>query len=137
MARTKGRRKRKGGTSAYFRQIFSERPDLLHGTSNQELITRWMADHPNHKPIELRKAKANLANLKSLLRKEEREGRGGKTAPQSVRTGAATRGLDALEEAIDDCLSYAKSIDRTQLESVIKLLRRARNAVVWKIGSSD
>ena len=121
MARTKGRRKRKGGTSAYFRQIFSERPDLLHGTSNQELITRWMADHPNHKPIE--------------LRKEEREGRGGKAAPHQVRTGAATRGLDALEEAIDDCLSAAKGMDRTGLERVIKLLRRARNEVVWKIGS--
>jgi hypothetical protein len=134
MTRTKGRRRRKGSTSAYFRAIFSERPDLLHGTSNEELMKRWVADHPNHKPIELRKAKANLANLKSLMRKEERKGRGGKAAPLG-RMGASSRGLDALEEAIDDCLSAAKGMDRTGLESVIKLLRRARNEVVWKIGS--
>jgi hypothetical protein len=133
MAKTKGRRKRKGGTSAYFRPILSERPDLLHGTSNEELIRLWVADHPNHKPIELRKAKANLANLKSLMRKEEREGRGGKAAPQP-RPAASNRGLDALEEAIDDCLSFAKGMDRTQLDDVIRLLRRARNAVVWRIG---
>jgi hypothetical protein len=136
MAKTKRRRKRRGGASAYFKERFAERPDWLYGTSNEELINRWIADHPNHKPIELRKAKANLANIKSQLRKDQRESPGGKTAPQH-RAGGSSRGLEALEEAIDDCLSSAKSMDRTQLGDVIKLLRRARNEVVWRLGNKE
>jgi hypothetical protein len=42
--------------------------------------------------------------------------------------------LEALEEQIDDCLSHAKHRDREGLQEVIRLLRRARNEVVWKMG---
>ena len=35
---------------------------------------------------------------------------------------------------IDECLIAAKNMDRAALEDVIGLLRKARNAVVWKIG---
>jgi hypothetical protein len=42
--------------------------------------------------------------------------------------------LELLEEQIDDCLILAKHLDREGLDSVIKLLRRARNEVDWKVG---
>jgi hypothetical protein len=39
-----------------------------------------------------------------------------------------------LEEHIDDCLTVAKLLDREGLGHVIRLLRQARNEVVWKLG---
>jgi hypothetical protein len=42
--------------------------------------------------------------------------------------------MNALEEAIDECLIMAKATDREGLAGVIDLLRRARNQVVWKMG---
>jgi hypothetical protein len=42
--------------------------------------------------------------------------------------------LELLEEQIDDCLSLAKSLDREGLGEIIRLLRGARNKVVWKMG---
>jgi DNA-binding MurR/RpiR family transcriptional regulator len=41
---------------------------------------------------------------------------------------------DTVEERIDDCLTAARNLDKDGLEEVIRLLRKARNAVVWKIG---
>jgi hypothetical protein len=35
---------------------------------------------------------------------------------------------------IDECLTMAKTLDRSGLEEVIHHLRRARNQVVWKQG---
>jgi hypothetical protein len=32
--------------SAYFRKSFDENPKLLKGRSNDELLKRWLADHP-------------------------------------------------------------------------------------------
>jgi hypothetical protein len=85
--------------------------------------------------------KNNLANVKSILRKKMRK-RGGR--PKSDQPSAAVsevatkkvapKGLEALEEQIDDCLTFAKKLDREGLADVIVLLRRARNAVVWKAG---
>jgi hypothetical protein len=46
----------------------------------------------------------------------------------------ASRGLEQLGEQIDDCLTAAKVLDREGLEHVIRLLRQARNEVVWKLG---
>jgi hypothetical protein len=44
------------------------------------------------------------------------------------------RGLPALEEQIDECLTLARGLDREGLADVIAILRRARNEVVWKMG---
>ena len=41
---------------------------------------------------------------------------------------------ELLEEKVDDCLTLARIHDREGLDEVIRLLRRARNQVVWKIG---
>ena len=59
------------------------------------------------------------------------EGQPAAAAP--VRRPAA-RGLESLEERIDDCLTLARSLDRDGLEAVIDLLRKARNGVVVQQG---
>jgi hypothetical protein len=140
----KGRRKRKGESmSGYFRQIFEERPELINSGSNAELIDQWCRDHPRYSAVMLRKVKANLANLKSVLRKKMREGfaitprqRGYVAAAELGSTGDAATGLERLEESIDDCLTLARNLDREGLADVISRLRLARNAVVWKMGES-
>ncbi len=159
MAKTKGKAQGTNGTpvplnnaskpdqggesvSAYFRKIFDENPKLLKGRSNEELLKRWLADHPDHKEVP-EKIKNNLANVKSVLRKKQRKqgGRPKAEQPEAVaavsevaRPKLAPKGLEALEEQIDDCLTAAKLLDREGLADVIGLLRRARNAVVWKAG---
>ena len=138
MARTR-RRRRKGkeSVSGYFRKIFMQRPELLDSTSNEELVERWKADHEtNNVPISVR---ANLANLKSHLRKRRRLGlslgRPVDAATTTVRpTRSATNGLEALEEHIDESLTMARNLDRTGLAEIIDLLRQARNTVVRKLG---
>jgi hypothetical protein len=137
MAKTRGRRKGGESVSGYFRRIIIAQPDLLDSKSNEVLLERWKVDHnTTHVPNSVR---SNLANLKSLLRKRRRKG-----LPLSARPVAqdfamrqestANGGLEALEEHIDESLTMARSLDRTGLEEVINLLRRARNKVVWKLG---
>jgi hypothetical protein len=127
--------------SGYFRKIFAENPKLLRGRSNQELLDRWLKDHPGQKEVPA-KVKANLSNVKSVLRKKMRKGgRPKKVVDASAQSAApvapgdtrASR-LEQLEEQIDDCLSLAKSVDRARLAHVISLLRQARNVVVWHEG---
>jgi hypothetical protein len=128
MAKRRGRRK--GSTSAFFRKIFEERPDLLDSKSNDELRTLWLAAHPNQREVP-KKVIQNLSNLKSVLRKKKRV-KGRRAGTAQVRIGG--RGLEALEVQIDECLTMAKNLDRSGLEEVIHHLRRARNQVVWKQG---
>jgi hypothetical protein len=124
--------------SGYFRKVLRERPDLLEGRSNDELLSMWLKDHPQHKEVPAN-VRANLANVKSVLRKKGRKRRGrpakqqtGMVTQASVRVGGHR--LESLEERIDEGLTMARNIDRGELEHVIQLLRRARNEVVWKIG---
>jgi hypothetical protein len=85
------------------------------------------------------KVKGALANVKSILRKKRRK-RARRQEAEQQAVGAAgalkkpIRGLDLLEEQIDDCLTAAKTMDREGLAEVISFLRRARNAVVWLMG---
>jgi hypothetical protein len=131
-------------TSGYFRRIFKENPQLLVTRSNAELVGRWLADHPGEKAMPP-KAQKLLSNVKGILRKQGRKklGRPKKveqdgaahavtTLPKPTRI--APKGLEALEEQIDDCLTAAKNLDRDGLVDVIRFLRNARNAVVWKLG---
>jgi hypothetical protein len=122
--------------SGYFRGVFKERPDLLRSRSNAALLARWLKDHPSETEVPER-VKSNLANIKSLLRKKKRQRRAGEeqTTTFALKLSAVPRrGLASLEENIDNCLDQARSLDRDGLESIIKLLRRARNEVVWKLG---
>ena len=125
--------------SGYFRRVFAENPKMLDTRSNDELFARWLADHPGETEVPER-VRQILSNVKSLLRRSGRK----KTRRKQERAEAAgappraprsrTDTLAALEEHIDDALTIAKVIDREGLQSVISLLRRARNEVVWKQG---
>ena len=114
---------------------------MLDTRSNDELLSRWLADHPSETEVP-EKIRQNLSNVKSVLRKGQRKGgrkqeerkiaAGGAPTPKAPRR--AEDSLVALEEHIDDALTLAKAIDREGLQSVISHLRRARNEVVWKQG---
>lgn len=132
-------------TAGYFRQIFKENPKLLGERSNEKLLSRWLADHPGHTEVP-DNVKANLSNLKSVLRSKKRKnvarraqeaqpnGAAAQPAAPVARKPLGSSKLDALEMQIDECLILARQLDRQELHDVIGLLRRARNAVVWKIG---
>jgi len=130
-------------TSCYFRRIFTENPSLLVSKSNSELLGRWLLDHPGHKEVP-KNVQGNMSNVKSLLRKKKRKKLGRpKKVEQTAQTGVnaqpapirvAPKGLEALEEQIDDCMTFARKLDRDGLDEVIRLLRKGRNAVVWKLG---
>jgi hypothetical protein len=124
--------------SGYIRRVFRENPMWLETRSNDEILARWLKDHPGEKEVPER-VKKNLSNVKSLLRKKIRKksGKPKKESQPAAPNGAprsAMRGLETLEEQLDECLTLAKNLDREGLSSVINLLRRARNEVVWKMG---
>jgi hypothetical protein len=132
-----------GSISGYFKAIFKQNPGLLKSTSNEDIFARWLKDHPGEKEVPDR-VKGILFNVKSKLRKKKaKRGRprneaqpaveGQPAAAAPVRR-PATRGLESLEERIDDCLTLARSLAREGLEAVLDLLRKARNGVVVKQG---
>ena len=131
--------------SGYFRRVFAENPKWLGTRSNDDVLARWLKDHPGETAVP-EKVRQNLSNVKSLLRKTHRKkpGRPKNESPLAEPTSApvpaapprkGARGLESLEEQIDECLTLAKNLDREGLSSVIGLLRRARNEVVWKMGA--
>jgi len=132
-----------GSVSGYFKAVLKENPGLLKSSSNEEIFDRWLKDHPGEKEVPVR-VKGILFNVKSKLRKKlgAKRGRPRKeTQPDEGHPAEAApvrrvplRGLEAVEERIDDCLTLAKDIDREGLEGVIGLLRKARNGVVVKQG---
>ena len=132
-----------GSVSGYFKVIFKENPSLVRSTSNEDIFARWLKDHPEEREVPDR-VKGILFNVKSKLRKQgAKKGRPRKEAQPTVEGQPAAvapirrvpiRGLESLEERIDDCLTLARSLDREGLEAVIRLLRRARNGVVVQQG---
>ena len=128
-------------TAGYFRRVFAEHPEWLAGPSNTAVFARWLEDHPGHAAVP-EKIKQNLANIKSVLRKQGRKKRGRRKKEQPAEATAAAvtaprkrvHGLESLELAIDDCLTRARKMDREGLADIIGFLRQARNAVVWKMG---
>src|SRR4051812_20451687 len=66
-----GRRGNGQSVGGYFRAIFTENPKLLDSRSNEEMLNRWLADHPGETQVPGR-IKAILSNLKSVLRKKRR-----------------------------------------------------------------
>jgi hypothetical protein len=127
--------------AGYFRKVFRENPRLLKERSNEELYRRWLADHPGHDEVP-EKVKANLQNIKSVLRarrgkrkkaSQQGAGQGPGATPMTQQAPAKrppARGLDQLEEQIDECLGVARGLDREGLQEVIGLLREARNVLV-------
>ena len=127
--------------SGYFRKVFKENPKLLKGRSNDELFQRWLADHPGETEVP-KNVKAGLQNVKGILRSKRRKKKKAAALPQNGpltqqplrRPGRKPSELETLEERIDDVLTFARSLEREDLEEVRSLLRKARNAVVWKLG---
>ncbi len=144
MTKPKGDKKGDNGeetVAGYFRRVFGEDPKLLDSRSNDELLARWLADHPGEKEVPER-VRQNLSNVKSVLRKglrksgkrkQARDAAAG-IAPAAVAPRRSTDALANLEEHIDEAITIARVLDREGLQSVISLLRRARNEVVWKQG---
>ena len=131
-------------TAGYFRRIFKENPKLLGERSNEKLLSQWLADHPEQTEVP-KNIKANLSNLKSVLRSKNRtkvaqdkEQENEQVVDREItpvaRVASGSSDLEVLELQIDECLILAKQLDREGLENVINHLRKARNEVVWKIG---
>jgi hypothetical protein len=124
--------------SGWFRNVFTERPAWLKERSNADVIALWEDQHPGKKFGDRERNACN--NIKSVLRKKLRK-RGRKAAADGTPTAtpAATvrvsrANLELLEERIDDCMSMARALDREGLDKVARLLRAARNEVVWRQG---
>jgi hypothetical protein len=140
MAKAKGGEPNGESVSGYFRKVFEESPKLLKTRSNDEVLRRWLKDHPGETAVPPQ-VRNSLMTVKSLLRKrgrkrarlqdEKRERETGVKAAPGTKVASA---LEELEEHIDDCLTVAKMMDRDGLDHVIRLLRQARNEVVWKLG---
>jgi aryl-alcohol dehydrogenase-like predicted oxidoreductase len=108
------------------------------------VLSRWLADHPGNTEVP-KNVQKSMAKVKGLLRQKSRK----RGRPTTVEQGApvvatsgepktfvkiAPKNLEALEEQIDDCMTLAKKTDKEGLAEVIRMLRNARNAVVWKLG---
>lgn len=128
-----GRKKKSGGSiSGYFREQFKANPGLLQTKSNEEILAKYRVDHNYAPDAELPPSiKNNLANIKSVMRKEMRTVSGESRVKVVSRVSSR---LETLEELIDECLIMARTIDREGLAGVILMLRKARNEVVWKLG---
>ena len=122
-----------GSSYSYFKQLFHDHPEWLKEKSNAVIVAQYKTDHnlPDDAIIE-KKVMNNLANQKSVMRKGQRQRLAAKN-PGKPPLVSSNR-LEVLEEQIDECLTAAKNLDRTGLDEVIHLLRRARNKVVWKLG---
>lgn len=144
------KKRKRGGESmsAYFRKVFSEKPEWLDQKSNDVVLARYRSDHSMGAEDTVEgSVKGAMANIKSIMRKEVREGSNGARAGRKPTTTATSSWippkapsvptLETLEELIDEGLVAAKSYDRAGLEQVIRHLRAARNLVVWKMGKSD
>lgn len=126
---------------SYFKRIFRENPKWLRKKANDEVLQRYADDHPGEEVNQ--RIRQNMANVKSQMRKKQGIGRRGKKrkengeAPEVVKpTSAQASGkiLERLEVEIDECLSRVRQLGDEQLGDVVKLLRRARNIVVYKMG---
>jgi hypothetical protein len=128
-------------TSGYFRKVFKQDPKLLKKGTNPELFRRWLQDHPGHKEVP-ENVKNILSNIKAVLRNKRKRRRAAEAPAQSTPVVAASpaatrpsgKGLERLEERIDECLAAARAVDTEGLAEVIDRLRNARNQVVRMAG---
>jgi hypothetical protein len=130
-------------TAGYFRRVFTENPRLLGERSNKPLLDRWLKDHAGATKVP-KSVRANLANVKSVLRSTKRKHTAHRAADtasaaqhqpiQVARVPTGSSDLERLEHQIDECIISARILDREGLGNVVDHLRLARNLVVWKMG---
>lgn len=120
----------------WFRKVFLENRQWLKGRSNAAVVKRWEEEHPGQVFGPRERNACN--NVKSILRKRRRKhGRrdeAAETGPPVAAIKVSRASLELLEERIDDCMVLTRALDREGLKAVHKLLRQARNEVVWKQG---
>ncbi len=132
-------RKRKGPSLlGIFKDYFSERPDWLQVRSNDDVIKRFEADHPEI-PVDKR-VKQAMFNAKNYMKKGVSGKRGRRAKVAMINAAMAspapkTGALQLLENHVDDCLAMARTIGKESIGVVINHLHRARNILVLKIES--
>jgi len=139
---SKGSRSEKKSVQGYFRNILTANPTLLETRSNKEILKQWLKDNPGSTEVP-QSVKNSLANVKSMLRRDLRDGDGeqravsrSKNAMQTpARPGASD--LGSLENLIDECVLLANMLDRNKLENVSRHLRIARRQVSWLMGEGE
>jgi hypothetical protein len=135
---TSGKKGGKQTVRGYWVKLLNAHPAWLTGRSNEKLFEQYLKDHPGEKEVP-QKAKQGLSTVKSIMRKERKTRKKGRTAgaahdsapaTTAPRKTRSTPALEQLEERLDDVLALAKSLDNEKLDRVIHNLRTARNAVV-------
>ncbi len=132
---------------AYFRVKFRENPHLLEKKNNDEMFDMYRKDHGLSEDDDIpKKVKDALANTKSQEKKKLREGGGTTTSGRGrgrgpgkprATTGGSPRGLEKLEEQIDECLHIVRSMGREDMDPIVQSLKQARNLVIWKMSPSN
>jgi hypothetical protein len=108
-------------TAAYWKRILHEHPEWVEEAgSNAKLAQLWLSDHPGHTEMP-KKIRQNLANIKSMIRRERREEQQAKASArrkeQKAAAGAGQRppnvsqAYEALEIKIDKCMAQAWALD--------------------------
>jgi ketosteroid isomerase-like protein len=145
-----GRRQNGSSIQGYFRQVLADHPQWVEMRSNDPIFAQYLADHPGESEVP-QGAKNGLSNVKSSLRNKVRKAKKGRGRPRKVVAAGTTHAaptavaaktkvsrtmeaLEALEEQIDDCLSVARHLGKEDLHQVCLFLKRARSAVVMKMG---
>jgi hypothetical protein len=123
-----------------------QKPRRRHRVRDEQAIARWLADHPGNEEVPA-KVKTGLQNIKSVLRAKRGKKKAAKQGPATAQPQAPTavspqaprrlpaKGMQQLEEQIDEVLGLARGLDREGLQDVIAILRRARNEVVRRGGA--
>jgi hypothetical protein len=134
-------------TRAYFRKLFEEHPEWLNASDNAAIRKRFLADRGREMS---RREGYSMANIKSQLRKMREQQSSISTTQEPAnhadheppvpsrrgrRRGALS--LESLELMLDECLFAVRKMNDDNLASVIKHLRKARNAVSALLDEPD
>jgi hypothetical protein len=129
--KVKRKRRRRKSVGRYFRELFTSHPRWLDLKTNELVQAQYEKDHPGKKMT--KSVRANMANIKSVMRKEQREG-GRKKGAGVANADWGLNTPEGLEIAIDQCLSAARALDPAGLDPVIRALRRARYELALQMG---
>ena len=131
-----------GEIAPYFRRVFKANRRFLKMRSNKLVLKMWLRDHPGFDDVP-DNVKTGMAIVKSDLRSKMRtrgDNEGAVATAKSTKTSPSQTdtGLEKLEEMIDECMMYAKTLDsKLKLNNVVAALMKARRRVVWKIGEDE
>ena len=126
---------KKGSLSSEIREVMLSNPKLLKQRSNQWIKDGWLERHKGKGlPANFDSVMANVkSNMKS--RKKQRKAKQAMDPNGTEKVAVSSdRKLSLLEDQIDDCMIMARNLHRTDLDEVVRFLKRARNKVVLTAG---